>query len=109
MTIPEVYKSIELDEFIIMPDHIHCILIINDDNYKTLDRTKMLLSNAIQQFKKISTMQLKEMGYKGKLWQRSFYDRIIRNEKELYMVRKYIRENPLRYELKPGYTDNLDL
>lgn len=104
-----MYKSIELDEFIIMPDHIHCILIINDNHYKTLDRTKMLLSNAIQQFKKISTMQLREMGYNGKLWQRSFYDRIIRNEKELYMVRKYIRENPLRFELKPGYTDNLDL
>ena len=109
MTIPKVYSSIKLDEYIIMPDHIHCILIITDNNYKTYDRTKMLLSNAIQQFKKISTMQIKEFGYRGKLWQRSFYDRIIRNERELYNVRKYIQENPLRYEIKNGYTDNLEL
>jgi hypothetical protein len=54
-------------------------------------------------------MQIKEFGYLGKLWQRSFYDRIIRNERELYNVRKYIQENPLRYEIKNGYTDNLEL
>jgi hypothetical protein len=38
-----------------------------------------------------------------------FYDRIIRNEKELYRIRKYIDENPLRWEIGKGFTENLEL
>lgn len=41
-------------------------------------------------------------------WQRSFYDRIIRNEKELYHIRDYIEQNPLRWEIEKN-NENLDL
>jgi putative transposase len=40
-------------------------------------------------------------------WQKSFYDRIIRNEKELYQIRKYIQENPLRWEIEKDNPENL--
>ena len=39
------------------------------------------------------------MGFNKKLWQRSYYDHIIRNENELYQIRKYIMENPLKWHL----------
>jgi hypothetical protein len=42
-------------------------------------------------------------------WQRSFYDRIIRNEKELYQIRNYIEQNPLRFEIENELPDNLTL
>jgi len=42
-------------------------------------------------------------------WQRSFYDRVIRNEKELFLIRRYIEQNPLRFEIANEFPDNLDL
>lgn len=112
--IPEHFANVELDQFQIMPDHLHGIIIINPhsntdvgDAYNAsrrnnrdakfaspTDRTKMLLSIIIQQFKRQVTIETRSF-YNKKIFQRSFYDRIIRNEKELYNIRKYIIENPL--------------
>lgn len=124
--ISELHPDIELDEFIVMPNHIHGIVIIDvvtanlavkrndvgDANFAspTNDRTKMKLSVIIQQFKRVCTIQAKEIKihHEGNLWQRSFYDRIIRNEKELYNIRKYIQQNPLKWDLEKS-VDNIDL
>ncbi|KAF0140637.1 MAG: transposase, partial [Stygiobacter sp.] len=40
-------------------------------------------------------------------WQRGFYDRIIRNEKELFNIRKYIEQNPLRWDLEKNQRENI--
>jgi hypothetical protein len=70
----------------------------------------MTLSKVIQQFKRACTIDIKEITPQiDKLWQRSFYDRIIRNEKELYNIRKFIRENPLRWDIEKNIPQNLDL
>ncbi len=42
-----------------------------------------------------------------KIWQRNYYDRIIRNEKELDKIKKYIFENPLKWELDKNNPENL--
>ncbi len=42
-----------------------------------------------------------------KLWQRNYYDRVIRNEKELGKIRKYVFENPLKWELNKNNPENL--
>jgi REP-associated tyrosine transposase len=113
--IAQLHKNIELDFYVIMPNHIHGIIIINyvieDAKFasSTYDRTKMQLSKLIQQFKRSVTLRIKAVkpGLKFK-WQRSFYDRIIRNEKELFNIRKYIQQNPLKWNLEKG-TINLDV
>jgi putative transposase len=110
-----------------MPNHIHGIIIINslpDKNIMPVgetnfaspttspifyDRTKMELSKLLQQFKRAVTMKQKEIANESDFkWQRSFYDRIIRNEKELYHIRKYIEQNPLKWELEKDI-ENLPL
>ena len=109
-----LHKHIDLDYFIIMPNHIHGIIIISyveDANFasSTYDRTKMELSKLIQQFKRAITMKIKNEKHNINFkWQRSFYDRIIRNEKELYIIRKYIDQNPLRWDLEK-IIDNLEI
>ncbi len=109
-----LHKNIELDYYVIMPNHIHGIIIINDvgdANFAspTIDRTKIELSKLIQQFKHAVTLQIKSMNLKPIFkWQRSFYERIIRNEKELFNIRKYIEQNPLKWELEKD-TENLVL
>ncbi len=113
--IQTLHNNIELDEFVIMPNHIHGIIIINyvgDAKFAspTMDRTKMLLSKIIQQFKRACTIEIKnKLSFRLPLWQRSYYDRIIRNEKELYQIRKYILQNLLKWEIENHSIKNLEL
>jgi REP element-mobilizing transposase RayT len=88
-----------------------CKSCLSADSFASpTDRTKMKLSVMIQQFKRACIIQAKELKINpnGKWWQRSFYDCIIRNEKELYTIRKYIQQNPLKWYLKKSI-DNIDL
>lgn len=104
--IPNHYSNIEFCEFVIMPNHIHGIIIINDDATVGTEQCSVptqsnqnhhygLLSKIAKSFKEIfiKTIRTQYQNYDFK-WQRSFYDRIIRNEKERYNIRKYIINNP---------------
>ncbi len=117
--IPKINKFIELDYYVIMSNHLHAIIIINVGDAKFAcrtmnmdsdDRTKMLLSKIVQQFKRACTIEIKNKNEINTFkCQRSFYDRIIRNEKESYNIRKYIQENPLRWDIEKNVPQNLDL
>ena len=105
------YYNVELDYYIIMPDHFHGIIIIDDTLSVKNDKEKkpLTLSGIIGKFKSYSTKKIRNLLVnKDKFeWQKSFYDRIIRNEKELYNIRKYIQENPLRWDIEKNNLDNL--
>jgi putative transposase len=120
-SIPVLYPYAELDYYVIMPDHIHIIIIIDpsgsvnvvtsrDLSQKDKPKPKIKsLSEIIGAFKTMSSKSLHEKGLKEFKWQRSFYDRIIRNEKELYQIRKYIEQNPLSLEIEKQLPENLIL
>ena len=99
--IPNQYDNIELDEYIIMPNHIHGILIIDKREGASPSPT---ISNIIGSFK--SKCSLEYLNYitqnnlntSGQIWQRSFYDHVIRNERSLDAVREYISNNPENWE-----------
>lgn len=86
-----VYENIKVDKYQIMPNHIHLIIFIYEDSN---GRTQFApnISRIIKQFKGSIT---KQIGFS--IWQKSFYDRIIRNEKEYQEVWNYIHNNPLKY------------
>lgn len=86
-----VYENIKVDKYQIMPNHIHLIIFIYEDSN---GRTQFAptISRIIKQFKGSIT---KQIGFS--IWQKSFYDRIIRNEKEYQSVWNYINNNPLKY------------
>lgn len=86
-----VYENIKVDKYQIMPNHIHLIIFIYEDSN---GRTQFAptISRIIKQFKGSIT---KQIGFS--IWQKSFYDRIIRNEKEYQEVWSYIHNNPLKY------------
>ena len=113
LKIEKLHQYVEIDNYVIMPNHIHGIIIINDvvdANFaSTTDRTKMELSKLIQQFKRAVSLRIKAIKLNSNFkWQRSFYDRIIRNERELYNIRKYIEQNPLKWELEKNI-ENINL
>ena len=84
--ISKIYDNVVLDEYVIMPNHIHIILNITAERDKTI-------STIIGQFKRIVS---KEVKYS--IWQKSFHEHIIRNEKQYYFIKEYIRNNIINWE-----------
>ena len=80
------YRNIKIDEYIVMPNHIH--MIISMDNEYCVN-----LSRIIKQYKGSVT---KQIGYS--IWQKSYYEHIIRNEKEYYNIREYIQNNIINWK-----------
>ncbi|OGC82549.1 MAG: hypothetical protein A2W07_01950 [candidate division Zixibacteria bacterium RBG_16_43_9] len=115
--IPNIYDKVEIDEFIIMPNHIHGIIIIQENDNKRTEQCSVptntesgygLLSKVIKSFKNAVTKKNRqELGVNNFQWQRSFYDHVIRNEKSLYEIRKYIINNPLKWDLEKNNIENL--
>ncbi len=89
--IEEIYKNIGIDEYIIMPNHIHILIWIKDKNGVTI-------SKIIKHYK---TNVSKEIKYS--IWQKSFYEHIVRNEKEYLKVREYIRNNIINWKKDKYY------
>lgn len=100
-SLPQRFPDITLDEFVIMSDHIHCILWLEPQG-----KNRPSLVDIIRVYKSLTTRaansHLRSRGYTvcSQFWQRSFYDRIIRNEAELEQKRTYIRNNPLKDALE---------
>jgi len=108
-TIPDHFPNVYIDFVIIMPNHIHGILFINNvsPTQETLCATSLhsgispksgTISTIIRSFKSAVTF----LCNKNNLvfaWQPRFYEHIIRNETELFRVREYIMNNPLKWSL----------
>lgn len=103
----EHYEYIELDEYIIMSNHIHGIIIVNGDFVGNAglrsgkidtDRSKMMLSKSIHGFKSTVTRKIrKDLNDFNFSWHKSFYDHVIRNEYDLNRIREYIINNPANW------------
>ncbi len=108
-----VRPEIELDEYVIMPNHLHGIIIIKEQlktknnatvgthGRASLQREPKSLGSIIAGFKSITTKRINEMRNTPRLpvWQGGFYDHIIRNENDLNNIREYIFNNPLNWQI----------
>ena len=104
------FPHVELDYSIVMPNHLHAILIF--DNSPSAKETTIpgpnpipipkggSLGHVLSCYKATVTKWCRENGNPNFSWQPRFYDHIIRNEKSLYLIRKYIENNPLQWELE---------
>lgn len=86
LNIPKYYKTITVEKYVIMPNHIHMILLIQCNGSAMHSPT---VSTVIQQFKGHITKQIKRS-----IWQKSFHDHIIRNEQDYNKIWEYIDNNP---------------
>ena len=97
-----LYKyNIPINNYIIMPNHVHMIIEFNFSRADT--RPAPTLSEIICEFKSITAREYiifyKKNGENIKLWQRNYFEHIIRNEKEYLEICKYMEENPIKYYL----------
>ena len=114
---PQIRSNVQLDEWVVMPNHLHGIIIINnpvetfrrnvsttnDDTQPKTNNKSRLKSNSlgsiIGQFKSVCTKQIWKMGFNDFRWQTRFHDHIIRDEESLHRIRQYIINNPAQWEL----------
>jgi REP element-mobilizing transposase RayT len=92
------YKHISMDEYVIMPDHFHGIILIVGNGRDRSQHVKPL-PQIIGAFKTTSSKFIHSAGGLSFQWQKSYYDRIIRDEREMQNIRQYVRNNPLRTHL----------
>ncbi|MFH2035979.1 MAG: transposase [Candidatus Zixiibacteriota bacterium] len=109
------FNVMELDHYTIMPNHIHCIVFIVG---ATLEVARMragsspapTIGNIVGAFKSITTnnyfkyINKQKLLSPPKLWQRNYYERVIRNENELYDIRQYIQNNPIQWNIDEYYS-----
>jgi putative transposase len=95
--LPNHFPSIELDSAVIMPNHFHGILLILPARSETENRPT--LGNIIAYFKYQSTKQIDRIRQlpNQKIWQRNYYEHIVRTEETLEKLRRYIENNPQKW------------
>ena len=97
------YPYVTLDEYVVMPNHLHGIIVVSNDDQggsRTAPTRRKSLGRLVAAFKTVSTKQFNlAHGTPGQmLWQRNFYEHVIRNDEEMERVREYIAFNPMHWE-----------
>ncbi|MBD2070383.1 transposase [Leptolyngbya sp. FACHB-671] len=110
------YSYVHLDAWIVMPNHLHGILVLTGDprrgvsrNAPTEDATKRKsLGRLIGAFKTVFTKRINLIqSTSGSLvWQRNYYEHIVRNEKSLHDIRQYIHHNPISWQQDQLHPDH---
>jgi len=107
--IPNDFRNIQLHEFVIMPNHIHGIIEITTVGADSISAPfksapTMAISKIVQSFKRHTTIEYIKMvkqniapPFEKRIWQRNYYEHIIRNEKSYYQIAEYIRNNPMKW------------
>jgi len=115
--IPGHFPHAELDEFVIMPNHVHGIIVIGDHdavdvtvgatvgakNFSPLhpghppNGTSKTIGSIVRGFKIGVTKWMRQNTPVQTVWQRNYYEQVIRNEESLDRIRRYIAENPARW------------
>ena len=91
--LPDFFSNLQIDERVIMPDHLHAILILS-----AREETKSAtIPTIVQNFKSVTSRKINRMCRRPgqRFWQRNYYDHVIRNEQSLAETRQYVRQNPM--------------
>ena len=113
--LPKVYLNTVLDEFVIMPNHIHAIVRIHDEPSSSVgagfqpaqtrcqSKPNHGLPEIIRGFKTYTARIINRInGTPGQaVWQRNYYEHVVRTENDLDAIRRYIMENPLKWVEDP--------
>ena len=120
LEIPEHYPNVSLDEFVIMPNHVHGVIILNENismiganivgakDFSPLHNnrpfgTSRTIGSIVRGFKIGVTKWFRKNTCIYTVWQRNYYEHIIRNEIELNKIREYILNNSLNWEIDENY------
>ena len=96
LNIPAVYPSVQVEKYVIMPNHIHLLLFLSHDNGRPM--VVPTVSRVVQQLKGFVSKRIGRP-----IWQKRFYDHVIRNYSDYRDIWTYIENNPARWSLDEYY------
>lgn len=98
-------QGVSVEQYKVMPNHIHILLMIQRENSGTHQRSFPAVSSLVQGFKAVTTAEYVRLVKTGKcpvfqsrIWQKSFHDHIVRGEKDFLKIWEYIAYNELKWE-----------
>jgi len=106
-SLPDHYPLVILDEFCVMPNHFHGIIILTRRGesetrpYKAAHQKRHGLPEIVRALKSFSSRNINQWrdSTGAPVWQRNYYESIIRHERQLNAIRQYIQENPINWEM----------
>jgi REP element-mobilizing transposase RayT len=98
--LPQHYTTVALDGFVVMPNHVHVILILQEHSEQQPN-----LSHIVRNYKAgVTRTTRRELDtVPSVLWQRRFHDHIIRNDAAYSRIREYVQNNPLSWHIDTFY------
>lgn len=97
LNIANHYEGISVDKYVIMPNHIHAIIVIGCTPETERSRPFPTLDTILGLYKSGVSREIHKLSHQQKVWQKSYYDQILRNESAYLQACRYIDENPLNW------------
>lgn len=112
--LPGRFPSVAIDEFMVMPNHVHGIIVVGAQFIASLDakpdaihritdqgaiNRAPTLGDVVRAFKAVSTRQIRMHANPRFAWQRNYYEHVIRDDTSLDRIRQYIADNPLQWAM----------
>ena len=101
------YSGVSAPIFVVMPNHFHALILVERADMESAPT----ISDVVQTFKRYSTAEYSRLVHQGilppydkQVWQRGFYDHVIRNQTDYDDIYRYIENNPAQWELDELYT-----
>lgn len=108
--LPSRFSNISLDAFVVMPNHIHGIIVVGrqfiassaaqDKNQGAINRAPTL-GEIVRAYKASSARLIRSAANANVAWQRNYYEHVIRDEQSFDRIRQYILDNPVRWSVDP--------
>jgi putative transposase len=107
LALPARFPAIVLDEFVVMPNHFHCLIYISPDSIENPTLGKIIGAfKSIVTDRYITGVKTQDWTpFDRRLWQRNYYEHIVRNESALQIIQQYVRDNPLTWLTDSLYPD----
>ncbi len=100
------YSCLSVDRYVIMPNHIHAIFVIENETAGASPRPTIM--DIVCVYKSLTTIEYRHNGFSGKLVQTSFHEHIIRGQEDYREIVKYVVENPKRWLCDELYDEQED-
>ena len=104
------HLHVTIDRYVIMPNHVHLIAVVTEENAlrairESPLRSRTIMSKLIGYIKMNASKAIRQHYGDVTVWQRGYYDHVIRNQEDYVALAEYIQTNPLRWELDKLYTE----
>jgi len=103
--LPKRFSNIKIDNYVIMPNHIHMIIVILETRAipESPLQKRSLLSQIVGYLKMNTSKHIHAINKNINVWQRGYHDHIIRGQQDYLKIYEYIETNPLKWELDKYY------